>query len=130
MDIQIKSQPFSADELRQIKKDLSLGRLRRFGAIVDHQKLKYSYNALVAWVKPALNSKLTLQLKAKDYLSHIYLRKAHPDWPFGLYTMIHAQTQKEIDAYIQELSKLLGDCGFKVLKTIREFKKTSFNPYI
>ena len=130
MDIEIKSQPFTKDGLKKIKEDLHCARIRRFGAIVDHQKLNYSYNALISWAKQSLSRKITLRLKEKDYISHIYLRKAHPLWPFGLYTMIHAQTKKELDTYVQELSALLGDCGFKILETIREFKKTSFNPYI
>ena len=130
MDIQIKSQPLTQDQLQKLKQDLRLGRIRRFGAIVNHQKLNYSYNALIAWAKESLNRELILRLKEKPYISHIYLRKAHRVWPFGLYTMIHSQTKKELDAYIQELSKLLGDYRYKALKTIREFKKTSFNPYI
>lgn len=130
MDIRIKSQPFVQGELKKIKKDLHSGRLRRFGAIVNHQKLNYSYNALIAWAKSSLNKSLAQKLKSKDYISHIYLRKPHRVWPFGLYTMLHAQTKKELDASVGELSKLLGDCGFKALKTIREFKKISFNPYI
>lgn len=129
-DIQIKSQPFTQEELKKLKEDLHSGRLRRFGAIVNHQKLNYAYNALIAWAKPSLNNSLAQKLKSKDYISHIYLRKAHRLWPFGLYTMIHAQTQKELDVFVGELSKLLGDCDSKVLKTIRELKKTSFNPYI
>lgn len=130
MDIQIKSQPFTKDELRKIKEDLSSGRLRRFGAIVNHQKLNFSHNALIAWARESLDDALGRKLKEKDYISHIYLRKVHPFWPFGLYTMIHSQSQEELDTYVRELSRLLGDRGFKILKTLREFKKTSFNPYI
>ena len=128
MDIQIKSQPFTKDELKNIKEDLHCARIRRFGAIVDHQKLNYSYNALISWAKQSLSRKLTWQLKEKDYISHIYLRKAHRFWPFGLYTMVHAQTQEELNSHIQELLKLLGRCNFKVLNTLKEFKKVSFNP--
>ena len=66
MDIEIKSQPFVHDELKKIKKDLHSGRIRRFGAIVDHQKLKFSYNALVAWKRESVGRGLSQKLKAKD----------------------------------------------------------------
>ena len=131
MDIQIKSEPFTKEELKKIKKDLSSGKLRRFGAIVDHQKLNYSYNALVAWAKQSLSNGLISQLKEKTYVSHIYLRKAHRAfWPYSLYTMLHAQRKEQLNSFIEELSGLLDTGDYKVLNTIREFKKTSFNPYL
>lgn len=129
MDIEIKSQPFTKEKLRSIKEELTSGRIRRFAAVVDHQRLKFSYNALIAWQRQALSRQTIQRIKEKEYLSHIYLRKAHRLWPFGLYTMVHAQTQEEMDAYVKELFQLLGRCKFRVLNTLKELKKISFNPY-
>lgn len=129
MDIEIKSQPFTKEYLKKIKKDLYSGRIRRFGAVVNHQKLDYSYNALIAWAKPLLSQSLNQKLKDRGYISHIYLRKAHRVWPYRLYTMVHAQSRIELDSHVLELSQLLGRLKFKVLKTIKEFKKISFYPY-
>ena len=128
MDIEITSRPFTKGQLRKIKQDLRLGKIRRFAAIVSHQKLGFSHNALIAWEKSSLSRKLANQLKNKHYISHIYLRAAGPRWPYGLYTMLHARSRKELEALIGELSKLSGGCVHKVLNTIKEFKKTSFHP--
>lgn len=128
MDITVKSQPFTRQQLRKIKEDLSSGRIRRFGAIVNHQKLKFNHNALIAWKKKSVSQALSRKLKEKDYISHIYLRKPHRLWPYGLYTMVHAQSRGELNLFIKELSGLLGGPRFKALNTLKEFKKTSFNP--
>jgi len=128
MDIEIKSQPFTLRELEKIKQDLISGKIRRFAAIVSHYKLGFTHNALIAWKKKAVSPLLSKKLKAEEFISHIYLRKSAPLWPYGLYTMIHARSKKELNTRIQELSKLMRGCGFKVLRTVREFKKTSFNP--
>ena len=130
MDIEITSRPFSKDRLKKIKEDLRLGKIRRFAAIVSHQKLGFSHNALIAWEKSSLSRKLSCQLRNKDQISHIYLRKSSRLWPFGFYTMLHAKSQRELNALITGLSKLMDDCAYKVLNTLKEFKKTSFNPRI
>lgn len=128
MDIAIKSRPFTKKQLEKIKEDLSSGKIRRFGAIVNHQKLKFTHNALIAWSKKTVSSALGAKLKEKDYISHIYLRKPHRLWPYVLYTMIHARSREELSLFIKELSELLSKPAYKVLNTIKEFKKTSFSP--
>jgi DNA-binding Lrp family transcriptional regulator len=128
MDIAIKSRPFTKRQLEKIKEDLSSGKIRRFGAIVNHQKLKFTHNALIAWSKKSVSPALGAKLKEKDYISHIYLRKPHRLWPYVLYTMIHARSREELGLFIEELSKLMRGCEYKVLNTVKELKKTSFNP--
>ena len=129
MDIALKSRPFTREELKDIKQDLKSGKVRRFGAIVNHNKLGFTHNALVAWKKHSVSAPLSRKLKAKDYISHIYLRKSTCLWPYGLYTMLHAQSRKELEGYISELSALTGS-AFRVLNTVKEFKKTSFDPRV
>ena len=128
MDIAIKSQAFTKEALRKIKQGLSSGKIRRFGAIVSHYKLGFTHNALIAWKKHSVSEILGQKLKAKDCISHIYLRKSTRLWPYGLYTMIHAQSIEELEGCIKELSMLLKGARFKVLPTVRELKKTSFSP--
>ena len=128
MDIEIKSQPFTRGELKKIKEGLRAGKIRRFSAIVSHYKLGFIHNALIAWKKKSVSTPLSQKLKDKDYISHIYLRKSNRLWPYGLYTMLHAQSREELDICIKELSRLLRGCGYKALTTVKEFKKTSFSP--
>src|SRR3989338_1150297 len=128
MDIEIKSRPFSREELAKIKRGLKDGKIRRFGAIVSHYKLGFNHNALVAWAKKDISPALAGKLKAKEYISHIYLRRFHRLWPYGLYTMIHARSEGELASFIDQLSALMNGRGHKILNTVKEFKKTSFTP--
>lgn len=128
MDIEIKSRPFTGQQLKKLKRDLRAGKIRRFGAIVNHYKLGFTHNALIAWKKKSISHQLSQKLKEKGCISHIYLRKSNRLWPYGFYTMVHARSQEELDSIIRGLSGLLGKCEFKVLKTVKEFKKTSFVP--
>lgn len=128
MDIEIKLEPFSREQLAKIRRDLQTGKIRRFGAIVSHYRLGFSHNALAAWEKKELAPALAKRLKAKEYISHIYLRRSSRLWPYGLYTMIHARSKKEMDSLIEELSALMNGCKHKILNTVKEFKKTSFSP--
>jgi len=127
LDIKIKSKAFTKIQLSRLKRDLSSERIRRFGAIVDHWKLNFSYNALVVWTKQSIDEQLASKLKEKPYISHIYIRKPHRDWPYGLYTMVHANNSEKLDSYIKEMNTLLNT-AHKVLKTVKEFKKISFVP--
>ena len=128
MDIEIKPEPFTKEELGKLKQDLRLGKIRRFGAMVSHQKLRFNHNALVAWKRSSPGNKLSAILKEKEYLSHIYLRKPRRPWPYSLYTMVHAKTKEELSLFIDQLSRLLNCPDFRILNTVRELKKTSFNP--
>ena len=128
MDIEIKSEPFTKEQLAGIKRDLKAGRLRRFGAIVSHYKLGFTHNAMAAWEKKDISPALAKKLKAREFISHIYLRRSSRLWPYGLYTMLHARSRKEMDSFINELSALMSGCKHKILDTVREFKKTSFSP--
>jgi len=130
MDIEIKSQPFTKKDLLWLQDGLRSGRIRRFGAIADHQKLNFSHNALIAWKTQSLNKETAGKLRKKDYISHIYLRQANRLWPYNLYTMVHARSQDELELYFREICQLLKYPEFKVLITIKEFKKTSFTPYV
>lgn len=128
MDLEIKSQPFSKRGLAQIKRSLCSGRMRRFGAIANHQQLKFSHNALIAWKIKSINRSAEERLKEKTYISHIYLRKANRLWPYSLYTMVHAHNQDELQLYVQEIRRLLKYPAYKVLNTVKEFKKVPFLP--
>lgn len=128
MNVELKPEPFTQEQLDKIRQDLRLGRIRRFGAIVSHYKLGFIHNALIAWKKKSVSIPLSQKLKDKDYISHIYLRKSNRLWPYSLYTMIHARTKEELSLFINELSGLLNRSDCRALNTLRELKKTSFNP--
>jgi DNA-binding Lrp family transcriptional regulator len=103
------------------------GVIRRFGATLRHQKAGYGHNAMVAWRVPdgADPEALGKKMAARPEISHCYLRRTYPDWPYGLYTMIHGQNPGDCLDVAEELARETGVRDYAVLKSLAELKKTS-----
>ena len=102
------------------------GEIRRFGATLRHQKAGYGCNAMVAWyVDDADMARAGAFMADRPEISHCYHRVNCMDWPYNLYTMVHAKTREECQARVEELSRLSGLDEYDVLESRKEFKKTS-----
>ncbi|WP_295068750.1 Lrp/AsnC family transcriptional regulator [uncultured Fibrobacter sp.] len=138
----------SCDELRE---DLAVKRMRRFGAILRHQDAGFPCNAMVCFslderrktsVESESNEKFAESrhsdnrrleesskisaLAKKHYVSHCYERPSFENFPYNLYAMMHAQTPEELDGFIKESVALLDNPEYVVLHSLKELKKTSF----
>jgi DNA-binding Lrp family transcriptional regulator len=138
----------SCDELRE---DIAVKRMRRFGAILRHQDAGFPCNAMVCFslderrktsVESESNEKFAESrhsdnrrleesskisaLAKKHYVSHCYERPSFENFPYNLYVMMHAQTPEELDGFIKESVALLGNPEYVVLHSLKELKKTSF----
>ncbi|GFK93027.1 hypothetical protein NNJEOMEG_00856 [Fundidesulfovibrio magnetotacticus] len=102
------------------------GEIRRFGATLRHQKAGYGSNAMVAWfVDPEDMERMGAFFAARPEISHCYHRVNCMDWPYNLYTMVHAKSRQACDETVAELARLSGLDEYDVLESRREFKKTS-----
>ncbi|WP_243357910.1 Lrp/AsnC family transcriptional regulator [Fundidesulfovibrio terrae] len=102
------------------------GEIRRFGATLRHQKAGYGSNAMVAWyVDDEDMARIGAFMAARPEISHCYHRVNCMDWPYNLYTMVHAKTPEECMETVAELVRLSGVEEFDVLRSRKEFKKTS-----
>lgn len=102
------------------------GEIRRFGATLRHQKAGYGANAMVAWfVDEEDMERIGAFMAARPEISHCYLRVNCMDWPYNLYTMVHAKTPEACAETVAELARLSGVEEYDVLKSRKEFKKTS-----
>lgn len=103
------------------------GVIRRFGATLRHQKAGYGHNAMVAWRVPegADAEALGRRMADRPEISHCYLRRTYPDWPYGLYTMIHGKNPGDCLDVAEELALETGIRDYAVLKSLAELKKTS-----
>ncbi len=109
--------------LRQALHD---GIVRRFGAVLAHTKSGMKKNAMVAWEVAEADADRAGRIMARyDAVSHCYLRAPAPDFPYRLYTMIHARDDRELSACIDSIRQKTGLVSFVVLRSVREFKKTS-----
>jgi DNA-binding Lrp family transcriptional regulator len=123
----------SCDELRE---DLALKRMRRFGAILRHQEAGFAFNAMVCFAETVDSRQWSVDrnsvnpagaiLASKPYISHCYNRPAFEGFPYTLYAMMHAQSAEELDRNIKEAAESIGNPDYVVLRSVRELKKTSF----
>ncbi len=120
-----------------IQKLLDCGIIRRIGASIQHVQAGYSHNALLAFEIAEGKSDLCGEMVAgNEYVSHCYLRSS-PDkkkWPYELYAMIHARDESALNRTVTEIYGMLSLCNLVlrpplVLRTLKEFKKISIQPF-
>lgn len=107
--------------LRQWKVE---GKIRRLGAIVNHFQMGHGFGAMVAWNVPDDRINQVGQLFASfSKVSHAYQRLSNDQWPYNLYTMVHACDNCELETTLNTMSAESGITEFRALKTARELKK-------
>ncbi len=110
--------------LEGIRSLLARGAIRRVAAILHDRKLGYDGNAMVAWQVPAEElGRAGAAAAERPEISHAYARETTADWPYNLYTMIHARSREEVEAVVEELSPSMGATDHRILPTLREFTK-------
>lgn len=119
------------DALRRIRQFIRCGTIRRFGAILRHQKAGYRGNAMVVWTVPEERvNKVSRIMTSFPRVSHCYLRSTHPSWPFNIYTMVHGRNEKECLQTARQISKRTGIQDYRVLFSRREHKKSSMEYFL
>jgi DNA-binding Lrp family transcriptional regulator len=101
------------------------GIIRKFGAIVRHQKVGYTHNVMVLWaVPPALAEEAGKAFSAFAEVTHCYERTPPFADRFNLFTMIHFRREAD-EALLREMAAVAGVADFRVLRSLEEFKKNS-----
>jgi DNA-binding Lrp family transcriptional regulator len=100
------------------------GVMRRFAAILRHRDAGFSANGMVVWNVPEERIDDTgYKIASFPQVSHCYQRPIYPDWPFSLFSMIHARTIQAAEAIAIEISNTVGIKDYRILFSSREFKK-------
>jgi len=100
------------------------GVMRRFAAILRHRDAGFAANGMIVWVVPEDKiDEVGYKLASFPQVSHCYRRPVYPDWPFNLFSMIHARTIEAAKKIAIELSNFVGINEYKILFSSREFKK-------
>ncbi len=112
----------------RLKKLNEIGHLKRISPIMVHQKSGYDSNAMVVWkIEKNKIEDFIEVIKKINSISHVYERQVCSNWSYNLYTMIHGKNKEEVDNIINYLSNKMKINSFRVLYTLKEFKKTSPN---
>ena len=100
--------------------------IRRFGATLRHQKSGYSANAMGAWqVEEARIEEVGRIMAACRQISHCYRRNPTENWPYNLYTMIHAESETSCWEIARGLATEAQVENYTLLFSRKELKKTS-----
>ena len=117
----------SENELLEKLKDLCRrGVIRRFGATLRHQRTGFTANAMVAWrVDEDRIEAVGQKLAAFQQVSHCYRRNPSRDWPYNLYTMVHANDEQACRKIARKMSQAVSVDDYSLLFSREELKKTS-----
>ncbi|MCE5212700.1 MAG: Lrp/AsnC family transcriptional regulator [Deltaproteobacteria bacterium] len=134
-DIAVKRFPFEeagfsceltgAEVLSTIKQFQKEGFIRKFGAVLHHQKAGYKENALVVWSVPDEQAvKAGRILASFSFVSHCYEREPAFLNQYNIFTMIHSD-RKDISSLINDMVSATGIEKYLILKSVKEYKKKS-----
>lgn len=99
--------------------------MRRFGAVLRHQKAGYGKNALVIWSVPAEQTeKIGKIFSSFSFISHCYERKPAFRKKYNIFTMLHSKNENLL-SLIKDMAIATGINDYLILESIKEYKKTS-----
>ena len=111
--------------LETTKELLKKGFVRKFGAILRHQRAGYRKNALVIWsVPPDQIEKAGRMLSAYNSVSHCYERTPAFREKYNVFTMLHSKDEN-ILSLINDMATATDINDYLILESIQEYKKIS-----
>ena len=111
--------------LATIRGLMTKGVIRKFGAILRHQKAGFAHNAMVVWAVSHDRIESTGHALASfKEVTHCYERTPPFAGRYNVFTMVHFG-EGDQETVIKKLSQKTGIVDFKVLTSIEEYKKSS-----
>jgi siroheme decarboxylase len=101
------------------------GAIRKFGAIVRHQRAGYAANAMVIWAVPESQCESTGNMfAAYPEITHCYERTPAFEGKYNIFCMVHFG-KTGMGEMIQKMSSAASIEDYKILVSEEEFKKSS-----
>lgn len=126
-DVQLTEQ----EVLQRVNNLIQVGAMRRFGAVLRHQKAGFIANAMGVWRVPEDQvievGKVMASFKE---VSHCYQRPTLPDWPYNLFTMVHGRSAEDCKNVIERIADATGIQEHGMLFSTKELKKTSMQYFM
>ncbi|MDR3585307.1 MAG: AsnC family transcriptional regulator [Desulfosporosinus sp.] len=105
--------------------------IRRFGAVLRHQKAGFVANAMGVWqVDPERAAEVGETMARFKEVSHCYQRPTLPDWPYNLFTMVHGRTAEDCGDVMKKISLATGVKTYSMLFSTAELKKSSMQYFL
>lgn len=114
--------------IARLKQLLSVGAIRRIGAIPNHYALGFTANGMSVWdVADDAIAEIGEKVGALEFVTHCYERPRHlPLWPYNLFAMVHGRSRDEVKAKVEQIAWQIGPAAraHEVLFSTRILKKT------
>jgi siroheme decarboxylase len=134
-DMPLVSRPFAVeadgvgmteDELLSYgRKFVADGRMRRCAAILAHRRAGFLANGMGVWKMDEDEAvALGYRIAAFPQVTHCYQRPVYEDWPYRVFSMVHARTPEKVREVIESISAETGLTEYDILFSTKEYKKT------
>jgi len=106
------------------------GVMRRFAAVLRHQRAGFTANGMICWRIPEEQlPDLGYRLAAYPQVSHCYQRPVYPDWPYSVFSMVHALSREKCEEIARQMSEEIGISDYAILYSTKEYKKERVKYY-
>lgn len=140
-DIPLEGRPFSGmakrlgiteeELLKKARVFQERGLMRRFAAVLRHQKAGFSFNAMGVWRVPEGRVEEVGKVMASfSGVSHCYQRPTYPDWPYNLFTMVHGRTKEDCIGILRAISEKIEISDYTPIFSIKEYKKVRVRYFV
>jgi DNA-binding Lrp family transcriptional regulator len=122
----------SQDELFAKARDFEAsGVMRRFAAVLGHRKAGFVANGMICWRIPEERlPDVGSRLASYPQVSHCYQRPVYPDWPYNVFSMVHARSREECEEIAGRMSQETGVGDYVILYSTKEYKKERVKYYV
>lgn len=106
--------------------------MRRFAAVLNHRRAGFGANGMAVWKVPVEQvDDFGSRMATFQSVSHCYRRPTYDDWPYTLFTMVHARSKDACEETIAALAEEagMGPDDYAVLYSTLEFKKVRLRYY-
>jgi DNA-binding Lrp family transcriptional regulator len=106
------------------------GVMRRFSAVLRHQKAGFTANGMICWRIPDEQlPDLGYRLASYSQVSHCYQRPVYPDWPYSVFSMVHARSREQCEEMARQMAQDIGINDYVILYSTKEYKKERVKYY-
>jgi DNA-binding Lrp family transcriptional regulator len=124
--LEAASEGFTEDELlAYAHKFVADTRMRRCAAILAHRRAGFLSNGMGVWkMDEDRAEELGYKIASFPQVTHCYQRPTYEDWPYRVFSMVHARTEEQVRGVIESISDETGLREYDILFSTKEYKKT------
>lgn len=124
-DVLSRTSGIAADDLLAAARTLQKrGQIRRFSASINARKSGFAATTMGVWVVPDERcDEVGAKFALNKAVSHCYRRPVYSDWPYNVYTTVHARSVDECESIINDLAIDTGVEQKQALFPTREYRK-------